>query len=442
MKKPAFLTIQIALLLLMKLTMYAQNQNNPVVPKGQLLPAPEYSLSPGTINFINNAQANTIFSEAFESVNPSWTTQEDITIGVPANGPQSGYQSRSCVATTLSGEYSNNANGLLLSPPIELPRINNASRILLNFWQWFEIESQHDKGVVKMTTDGGNTWRTCKEFSGQSDWQEECIELTYFEGKTIQLAFEFTSDESNTYAGWFIDDVTITVYGSYNYGINIPTDGIGDVITAGFNGVSHQGFPFIYTNVGVDSLGTTLTDLDSSNFAVFENGNPQTSFFEVSPPDTGSSDSRLADITFVLDVSGSMGEEIDSVRKHMRSFILELDASGIDYRIGFNVFADIVYTYNNGNLYADTNDILQVIENIELGENGIGYGGGLSENQLGAIAEAATMNYRPGAHRVQIMLTDAPAHYAGDGDLDDGGGEEVTEWTVQSLIDERIIPCF
>ena len=188
--------------------------------------------------------------------------------------------------------------------------------------------------------------------------------------------------------------------------------------------LDHQLFPFIYLNVAVDRFGEGISTLTKSNFQVTENGISQTGteFFDVTPPEEAG-EVRRADIIFVLDVTGSMGGEIESVRTNMLSFVNALAASDVNYRVGFVVFGDVVYVYNDGNLYTEQAEILSIINNITLGEHGIGSGGDAPENQFEAMAQAASMNYRPGTQRVQILLTDAPAHEA------DG----VTDWTRETI---------
>ena len=162
--------------------------------------------------------------------------------------------------------------------------------------------------------------------------------------------------------------------------------------------------------------------MQQDNFSVYENGVLQTDLFEVVPP--GGGGEQLADFIFVLDVTGSMSGEIESVRENMTAFMDSLAASDIQYAVGFIVFGDIYYTYNEGDLYTDPAEIQSIIDNIQLGEHGIGSGGDYSENQLGAMAEGVFMNYRPGAQRIEIMLTDATAHE----------NDEVTPWEVNELI--------
>jgi hypothetical protein len=190
--------------------------------------------------------------------------------------------------------------------------------------------------------------------------------------------------------------------------------------------LDHQNFPFIYLNVAVDRYGEGISTLVKSNFHVTENEFSQTGteYFDVTPPDEGG-DVRRADIVFVLDVTASMGGEIEAVRTNMLSFMDALNTSDINYRVGFVVFGDVVYVYNDGNLYTEQAEILSIINNVTLGEHGIGSGHDSPENQFEAMAQATSMNYRSGTQRVQILLTDAPAHEADD----------VTDWTRDTVSD-------
>lgn len=197
-----------------------------------------------------------------------------------------------------------------------------------------------------------------------------------------------------------------------------------------------NGFPTIAMNLEVTYDGEILADLDQEAFSVTEESAPQWISGFVQPDDEGGN--RPVDIIFVLDVTGSMTDEIESVRQNMLSFFNSLANSGLDYNIGFVVFGDINYVYNDGNLYASNSQILQIINGIELQEHGIGSGGDEPENQLDALCAASIMNFRPGTHKVLILMTDATAHES------DG----VTSRTVASAIaslqesDVTVYPVF
>ena len=59
-----------------------------------------------------------------------------------------------------------------------------------------------------------------------------------------------------------------------------------------------------------------------------------------------------ADIVFVLDVTGSMGDEIDGVKNHIVEFADSLSYRGIDFRLGMVTFLDVIE-----NVYPFTRDV-------------------------------------------------------------------------------------
>jgi len=389
---------------------YAQ-QEKPTIQKGQLLPAPKILRSTMARQF-SKGSSSTVFEENFETGGSSWSISGSWSIGKPTSGPNSGHNSNNCAGTNLSGEYSDYADDWLISPSVYLPVLTYpSSQLKLSFWEWFEIESDYDYGNVEISTDDGFTWTEIDSRTGGSNWKQTEVDLSSFAGQTIKIAFHFTSDYSYTYAGWYIDDICIQLEQPEPLGATMVS-------------LNHQKFPFIYMNVAVDTFSVGFPDLIQTNFQVYENDILQNDYFEVTPPESGC-ESRLADIIFVLDVTGSMEDEINAVKENMLNFVNALVESGIDYGIGFVVFGDIFYTYNYGNLYYDQSTILNIINNITLGEHNIGNGDDATENQLGAMAEAANMNFRPGAQRVEILLTDAPSHES----------DWVTDLTVETLIE-------
>ena len=194
-------------------------------------------------------------------------------------------------------------------------------------------------------------------------------------------------------------------------------------LTGTLNAMDSNNFPFIFTTVSIESNNAPVGNLTKNDFKVYEDGRLQTDYFDVTPPHVSGSN-RLADIVFVLDITGSMEDEISSVKVNMLSFIEALSNSGIDYRVGFVVYADDNYVYNNKNLYSDKHRINTIINGIQLGEHGLGNGNLLPEDGFDALYAAGTMNFRPGARRLSILITDAPNHYKDDysdySDLDEG----------------------
>jgi von Willebrand factor type A domain/Immune inhibitor A-like, MAM domain/Secretion system C-terminal sorting domain len=386
------------------------DQSKPVITKGSLLPGPNPRTSPSSQITDNNIdEVQIVYQTFFEDGLGSWTVNGSWGIGAPTSGPGSGYYSPNCAATNLTGNYGSNEDARLISPWIELPELVDLNgQVSLFFQEWYQLESEYDYGFVQVSVDG-DTWNTIDIRTGENGWEYQGLSLTAYAGQTVKLGFLLQSDEDFEFPGWYLDDVTVVMYD--------PSDL--DITMNSFNSVT---FPIINMAVEVTHMGDPLPILDDEDFAVYENGVLQTDLFEVVPPQGGGE--QLADFIFILDVTGSMREEIESVRANMSAFMDSLTASDIQFAVGFIVFGDIFYTYNEGDLYTNPLEIQYIINNIELGEHGIGTGADWPENQLGSMAEGVFMNFRPGAQRIEIMLTDAPSHE----------NDEVTPWVVGELI--------
>lgn len=193
-------------------------------------------------------------------------------------------------------------------------------------------------------------------------------------------------------------------------------------LTVAIRTVNAGAFPIITSYVTVaDALNAPITDLTAANFTASENGVPQTNLFSVIPPNTGGS-TRVADIIFVIDDTGSMGPYIAGVRSSVIDFANRLTTSGVDFRLGLVTFKDYVTDYNGKALTADVSQFNGWVSGL----NASG-GGDTPEVSFDAVADAATWAVRPGAQRVLIAITDAPSHYRGD-------GTPYSRWTQSEVI--------
>ena len=161
-----------------------------------------------------------------------------------------------------------------------------------------------------------------------------------------------------------------------------------------------------------DSNGNPVGNLRPDNVKVFEDGK-QAKILDF----RGVGQGRPVDIVFVMDVTESMQPYIDAVKQNIISFAQDLAANNRDYRLGLVTFEDYVISkypdcncpYRN----AMTSDVHQFIEWV----SGLHAGGGgdIPEDQLDALAYAASFPFRPEAEGIIILVTDAPPHHAGDG---------------------------
>ena len=351
MPKGRSLIYLMVLLAIFGSAVYAQEDASSI-KKGQLIPVPQIYRSSKLATF-SETLSTTVFEEDFETGGPSWSITGTWRIGSPTSGPNTGHESSNCAATNLSGNYSNYADDWLISPIINLPTLSYlSSQLNMYFWEWFEIESGYDHGIVKVSTDGGSTWTELSDRSGSSSWRETAINLTAYADESIKLVFQFTSDGSVTYPGWYVDDVSIV--------LEEP-----EPLEAILVSLNPQNFPFVYMNVAVNSFGEGVPDLTQSNFQVYENGTLQTDYFEVTPPQTGAG-SRLTDIIFLMDNSGSMSDEINAVSNNVIDFVDNLTAAGIDFALGlcrFGASENSGYPIieDSGNLTQDANYFKNVV---------------------------------------------------------------------------------
>lgn len=151
--------------------------------------------------------------ETFEAGLGNWWVSGGMwETGAPTTGPGRAHTGNACAATVLSGNYANNANTLLISPPVRLDSLPCLPS--LRFWQSYSTESCCDRVSVLVASLGGSGWggwtTISGPFSGTSvEWTQQVIELIAYAGQTVRFGFLLTSDYSTTSSGLYIDDVQV-----------------------------------------------------------------------------------------------------------------------------------------------------------------------------------------------------------------------------------------
>ncbi|HEX2865549.1 MAG TPA: VWA domain-containing protein [Ignavibacteriales bacterium] len=149
-----------------------------------------------------------------------------------------------------------------------------------------------------------------------------------------------------------------------------------------------------------EDKGNKITTLAPENIFLYENSSRITDF--TFGKDT-SGGATSADIVFVLDVTGSMGNEIDAVKNNIIEFADNLSKEGIDYQLGLVTFLDEVE-----NKYPFTKDVQAFQQNIAAQ---YAHGGGDGpENSLQALLDASRFNFRQNSKRIVVWITDAEYH--------------------------------
>ena len=161
-----------------------------------------------------------------------------------------------------------------------------------------------------------------------------------------------------------------------------------------------------------DQNGAPVGNLRVDNVEVYENGK-RAKILDF----RGQGQGRPVDIVFILDVTESMQPYIDAVKQNVISFAEDLARNNRDYRLGLVTFEDYVVSAASDcncpyskKMTSNVQEFTQWVGSLHAGG-----GGDIPEDQLDALAYAATFPFRPEAQGIVILVTDAPDHHSGDG---------------------------
>lgn len=113
------------------------------------------------------------------------------------------------------GFYSDFAEGLVLSPSIDLTNV--VGEVELSFNYFLDIEDGFDIAAVELWRENGEVLTLADNFNGglvffTNGFFEKKIDLSDFAGESIQIGFHFVSDEFVNFEGWYVDDVSIRYF--------------------------------------------------------------------------------------------------------------------------------------------------------------------------------------------------------------------------------------
>lgn len=241
------------------------------------------------------------------------------------------------------------------------------------------------------------------EISKDAEIEKRVTQLTtnyVYRNDSLILAIMLRPTESK-----YLTD-TMRVYYS-NYGVKeiiLKGTGYADELDITIQSIDYKNFPYVYINAKVDTFGTGISTLTTENFYCNENGVDQTTNFYVTPPGE-SGGTRLADIVFLMDNSGSMEDEQSAIQTNVESFVNELSSSGIDYSLGLCRYGasensgDPIFE-DNGSL---TSDADYFKDNVWL-RNEID--GGTEPGYRAIYESSSNFSFRAGAQKIAIIITD------------------------------------
>lgn len=136
---------------------------------------------------------------------------------------------------------------------------------------------------------------------------------------------------------------------------------------------------------------------------------PEKAFGVTPPPPTSSAS---LDLVFVIDTTGSMGDDIQAVKNFASSLVSQLAAGTVSYRFALVTYRDFPGRTGFGGDYAARVD-LPFTDNSAAIQSAIaamslGYGGDTNETVYSGLLGALALPWRPGVKKVIVQLGDAP----------------------------------
>jgi len=182
--------------------------------------------------------------------------------------------------------------------------------------------------------------------------------------------------------------------------------GIPSTLKVTITGIDVSDFPKVEVSATVlDHTGRPISGLKEVNFKLMENEVSQSILVRESRIEGGSK----VDIIFVFDDTGSMDDEIATLKRQVGDFLSKLASSGVDYALGLTTFKDDYTIYNDGELISDPTVFQMLVDTLTATG-----GDDVPENALDALGYSARQfKFRSGTQRIFILITDAPFHTPG-----------------------------
>ncbi|MCB8944840.1 MAG: VCBS repeat-containing protein [Ardenticatenaceae bacterium] len=152
--------------------------------------------------------------------------------GPPTSGPEKAHSGSYVWGTNLSGNYGPSEDEYLTTPPIDLTSVPPGI-VAVSWWHWIETEANFDFASVEVSNNGGTSWQVVYVVSGTvsgptNAYLNETVLLgPGFAVNDFQMRFRLQSDNVFQFAGFYVDDLSISVGGSEVYSANFETTGGG-----------------------------------------------------------------------------------------------------------------------------------------------------------------------------------------------------------------------
>lgn len=115
------------------------------------------------------------------------------------------WEGRRVWADSPGRNYSDRRDSRLTSGPVDLSGVKRPS---LSFESAHRTENSHDWIKVQVRSQGGE-WEELDNFTGQGEWSKKSYDLSAYQGKKVEVAFQFHSDGSNTDEGFHFNHLSL-----------------------------------------------------------------------------------------------------------------------------------------------------------------------------------------------------------------------------------------
>lgn len=407
-------SLLIMMLLLASPSIFSQTNEEAVQKKGELY----------TRQLINVENSYTPITTIVDATSKKWLSEDESLFSV------SDYEA--------NGSYEHQ------TASIKLPELESDNqRINLHISEKYELESDYDLGKILVSSDKGESWEVVSIRSGKSELTTTLVNLTKYAGKKISIAFKLESDESNNYGGWTVETAALKKEYVGNPSARSFSTSLSSTssLSGNFASCGDINFPDqISLLCSVNENGQAIANLDSSNFTVYEKIDSLWTYdttwaegvqyieyrnsinaplnFKVKTPEPGSSN-KYVDIVFLMDNSGSMGDEQSAVKANVNSFLDSLQAKGFNARIGLVRFGQstnsgqpIVVTNGAGSWWTNygtsTSYDIDAFKSMWTSTNT--HAGSIepSYDALMTGIDASSYNFSSGSNKIFILITDEP----------------------------------
>jgi subtilisin family serine protease len=80
---------------------------------------------------------------------------------------------------------------------------------LLSFETRYRIEPESDAVEVEILEAGGSQWKRLSELTSYREWHRQVVDLSPYDGKTVQLRFRLHSDSARSEEGIYLDRISV-----------------------------------------------------------------------------------------------------------------------------------------------------------------------------------------------------------------------------------------